>query len=68
MPGERQLIIAEKDSVQTSCGFGVPLFDFKEHRDQLPAWAERKGEAGVMAYRAEKNRVSIDGLPTGIST
>lgn len=68
MPGERQLIVADIDSVQTSCGYGVPLFDFKEHRDQLPAWAERKSESGVLAYRAEKNRVSIDGLPTGIGS
>ncbi len=67
MPGERQLIIADIENVQTSCGFGVPLFTFKEQRDQLPAWAERKGEEGVIAYRMEKNRVSIDGLPTGLS-
>lgn len=66
MVGERQLIIADVQTVQTSCGFGVPLYAFREHRDQLPAWAERKGEAGVLAYRTEKNRVSIDGLPTGI--
>ncbi len=66
MPGERQLIIADIDSVQTSCGFGVPLFEFKEDRNQLSAWAERKGTEGVIAYRAEKNRQSIDGLPTGL--
>ncbi len=67
MTGERQLIIADIQNVQTSCGFGVPLFDFKEHRTQLPAWAERKGEEGVVAYRAEKNLQSIDGLPTGLA-
>ena len=65
MLGERQLIIADIDSVQTSCGFGVPLLEFKEHRPQLREWAERKGPEGVVAYRAEKNRVSIDGVATG---
>ncbi|MBK6777263.1 MAG: pyridoxamine 5'-phosphate oxidase family protein [Flavobacteriales bacterium] len=65
MLGERQLIMADIDSVQTSCGFGVPLLEFKEHRPQLREWAERKGPEGVVAYRAEKNRVSIDGLATG---
>lgn len=65
MLGERQLIIADIDSVQTSCGFGVPLLEFKEHRTQLAEWADRKGPAGVLAYRAEKNQVSIDGLATG---
>ena len=66
MRGERQLIVVDIESVQTSCGFGVPLYVFHEHRDQLPAWADRKGEEGLIAYRAEKNRVSIDGLSTGI--
>ncbi len=65
MLGERQLIMADIDSVQTSCGFGVPLLEFKEHRPQLREWAERKGPEGVVAYRAEKNRVSIDGVATG---
>lgn len=26
-----------------------PLFDLKAHRDQLPAWAQRKGEEGATA-------------------
>ena len=65
MLGERQLIMADIDSVQKSCGFGVPLLEFKEHRPQLREWAERKGPEGVVAYRAEKNRVSIDGVATG---
>ena len=64
--GERQLILIDIESVQTSCGFGVPLYAFQEHRDLLHAWADRKGEEGLIAYRAEKNHVSIDGLPTGI--
>lgn len=65
MVGERQLIIAELDTVQTSCGYGVPLYEFKEDRTQLAAWAEHKGDEGLRAYRAEKNTTSIDGLPTG---
>jgi len=65
MPGERQLIIGEIESVQTSCGFGVPLYGYQEDRQQLTEWAERKGHEGVAQYRKEKNTVSIDGLPTG---
>lgn len=65
LPGERQLIIADLETVQTSCGYGVPLYDFKQDRTQLPAWAERKGDEGLRAYRVEKNSTSIDGLPTG---
>lgn len=66
LPGERQLIVAEIDSVQTSCGFAVPLFEYQEDRLILNEWAEKKGPAGVAAYWAEKNQRSIDGLPTGL--
>lgn len=60
----RQIIVAEIDLVQTSCGFGVPLFDFAGDRDIHFEWAERKGGAGLRAYVLEKNLVSLDGLPT----
>jgi hypothetical protein len=51
--------------VQTSCGYGVPLFDYREDRQVLRRWAAAKGPDGVAAYRREKNRFSIDGFPTG---
>ena len=66
LPGERQLIIADIESVQTSCGYGVPQYAFQEDRAQLSEWAEHKGSEGLVAYRAEKNRTSIDGMPTGL--
>ncbi|MEO5959448.1 MAG: pyridoxamine 5'-phosphate oxidase family protein [Opitutaceae bacterium] len=66
LSGERQLIVAEIENVQTSCGFGVPLFDYEGQRSLLPAKAEKRGPAGVAAYWAEKNLRSIDGLPTGL--
>ena len=67
--GARQIVVQEIDLVQTSCGFGVPLFEHRGERDALERWAAaRGGEAGLAAYRQEKNAVSIDGLPTGIPT
>jgi Pyridoxamine 5'-phosphate oxidase len=66
LPGERQIIVVQVESVQTSCGFGVPLYEFQHHRAQLTDWADKKGEAGIQAYWQEKNQVSIDGLPTHI--
>jgi hypothetical protein len=36
---------------------------YEGERTQLPAWAERKGEDALEAYRRQKNAVSIDGLP-----
>jgi len=48
--------------ISDSCGYSVPLYDFKQHRDVLDKYAERKGVDGLKAYRAEKNRLSLDGL------
>jgi hypothetical protein len=65
--GARQMIQLEIDLVQTSCGFGVPLFDYQAERPAMDRWAEAKEKAeGLDAYRREKNRFSIDGLPTGL--
>jgi len=66
IPGARQIIILDIDSVQTSCGFGVPRYTYCGERDTLVQWAMQKGSAGLRQYRAEKNRLSIDGLPSGL--
>ncbi len=60
----RQLIIADIDLVQTSCGYGVPLYEHLGERPHLFDWAAKKGEMGLMEYIQAKNLVSIDGLPT----
>ena len=71
-PGARQIIRLDVDLVQTSCGYGVPLFDYKEDRQTLRRWADGKGEAGIAAYRRKNNVRSIDGfetcVPAGDST
>jgi hypothetical protein len=66
-PGARQIIRLDIDLVQTSCGYGVPLFDYKQERPTLRRWAENKGEAGLADYRRENNVRSIDGLETGVA-
>ncbi len=66
MIGTRQIIELEIDMVQTSCGFAVPLMDFKEDRTQLTDWAEKKGKDGVKEYWKEKNMTSLDGHETQI--
>jgi len=65
-PGARQMVHLDIDLVQTSCGFGVPLYDYVGERDQLIRWAEAKGEKGLEEYRHLKNERSIDGFPTGL--
>jgi hypothetical protein len=65
-PGARQVMVLDIESVQTSCGFGVPIYEFKQQRDTLPRQAEQQGEAGVAEYQRKHNQFSIDGLPTGL--
>ena len=62
--GERQIIVLNIESVQTSCGYAVPHYEYRGDRDTLSKWAERKGPEGIAAYSKERNAVSIDGLPT----
>lgn len=64
--GARQIIEMDVDLVQTSCGFAVPLMDFKEERTILTNWADKQGEEGIKKYWAEKNMKSIDGFETKI--
>ncbi|MBE9255903.1 MULTISPECIES: pyridoxamine 5'-phosphate oxidase family protein [Aphanizomenonaceae] len=67
LAGTRQIIIADIERVQTSCGFGVPLYEYQGQRDTLVNWASRKGEEGVKEYQQKKNLMSIDGLSTPLS-
>ena len=59
----RAIIVVDVTRVSDSCGYGVPLYRYERERDQLPAWAERKGSEGLRAYQRERNRESLDGLP-----
>jgi len=49
--------------ISSSCGFAVPLLDFRENRVILDKWALSKREQGLKEYRTQKNVRSIDGLP-----
>lgn len=64
--GARQIFVLKISMVQTSCGMGVPLFDYRGQRTQLLDWAEKKGPEGIADYWDKKNRVSLDGRPTQI--
>ena len=64
LPGKRQIMMIDVESVQTSCGYGVPLYELKEERKMIIDWATKKGEQGIKDYWEAKNLKSIDGLPT----
>ncbi len=61
--GTRSFVKIDVTRVSDSCGFGVPLLDFRADRDALGQWAESKGPVKLQEYRREKNARSIDGLP-----
>jgi hypothetical protein len=65
-PGARQIVDVTIDLVQSSCGFAVPLMDYREERPVLRKWADDKGPDGLRDYWDTRNRETIDGLPTGI--
>lgn len=62
-PGARAIVRVAVERVATSCGTAVPLMRFERARTGLDEWSVQKGEEGLRAYRAEKNRASLDGLP-----
>ncbi|MEX0964522.1 MAG: pyridoxamine 5'-phosphate oxidase family protein [Pseudohongiellaceae bacterium] len=62
----RQCVDFTIEIVQTSCGFGVPLYDFVEERDNMDRWLAAKDQADIEQYWREKNQLSLDGLPTHI--
>lgn len=61
--GVRAIIRVRVTRVSGSCGFAVPLFDYRGDRDSLDKWAEAKDAAKLKEYRKERNALSIDGLP-----
>ncbi|ARU31123.1 pyridoxamine 5'-phosphate oxidase [Sulfuriferula sp. AH1] len=66
LPGARQIFDLSVELVQTSCGMGVPYFNYVGEREQLTNWALKKGPAGLMQYWKDKNQTSLDGIPTDI--
>jgi len=63
-PNIRQIIMADIHLVSTSCGYGVPFYEYRGERQVMSDWAAKKGAEGLMNYIQEKNLRSIDGLPT----
>lgn len=64
--GARQYVRVDVDLVQTSCGYAVPRYQYLEQRTALDRWAEKRGPEGIERYWAERNAVSLDGLPTDV--
>src|SRR5208282_64317 len=55
--GARSIVVVDVTRIADSCGYGVPLMSFGEHRATMDQWANRKGREGIREYWSEKNRV-----------
>jgi hypothetical protein len=63
----RAIVEVDVTRVADSCGYGVPLMEYAGEREHSRLWAEKRlrvhGPEAMRAYAAEKNTVSLDGLP-----
>jgi hypothetical protein len=62
LPGTRQIFLFAVDSVQESCGWGVPFMQFERERQTLSKYHAAQDPEERPAKIAERTR-SIDGLP-----
>jgi hypothetical protein len=62
----RQIIAADINRVQTSCGYGVPMYEYRGDRKTHFEWAQKMGLNGLEKYKHDHSMVSIDGLPTAL--
>ena len=63
LPGRRSIVTIAVKRIADSCGYSVPLYEYRGDREALTRWAEKKGSDGISRYVAEKNTESLDGLP-----
>lgn len=62
LPGTRQIFDIAVESVQTSCGWGVPFMDYRAERPTLKK-AHAQADPAQWEEKAAKRTASIDGLP-----
>ena len=63
MPGTRQIFDIAVESVQTSCGWGVPFMEYRDERETLKK-AHRQSDPDAWVAKMQTRTSSIDGLPT----
>jgi predicted pyridoxine 5'-phosphate oxidase superfamily flavin-nucleotide-binding protein len=63
LPGTRQIFVIEVESVQSSCGWGVPFMTLERERDTLTKY-HAQADADAWLTKTKGRTKSIDGLPT----
>ncbi|WEK44595.1 MAG: pyridoxamine 5'-phosphate oxidase family protein [Candidatus Sphingomonas colombiensis] len=67
LPGQRQVFVIAVESVQTSCGWGVPRMVLEAERQTLVKYHAQQEPAERLARIAGRTS-SIDGLPVRVQT
>ena len=67
LPGTRQIFEFDVESVQTSCGWGVPFMAFDRERQTLSKY-HRADDPEKRLHKIAKRLKSIDGLPLRAQT
>ena len=60
----RQVFEVKIEKVNSSCGMGVPLYDFVSQRDELTNFYDNSTQEDHIAYMKRKNLISFDGKDT----
>ncbi len=63
LPGTRQIFVIDIDTIQTSCGWGVPFMSFDRERQTLSKYHAAQDPHERMKVIKSRTK-SIDGLPT----
>jgi hypothetical protein len=63
MPTARNIVSINVERIIDSCGFGVPLYEFRQHRDSLNNYFSKQSEEDILNYRRNRNSKSLEGLP-----
>lgn len=64
--GVRSIVRVTIERISDSCGYGVPLTEYKGQRNSMENYIRDKSADDMRTYIKERNSSSIDGLP-GIS-
>ena len=67
LPGTRQIFVIDLDSIQESCGWGVPFMSFDRERETLSKFHAQQDPTERLTKIAERAS-SIDGLPVRVQT
>ncbi|HNW17089.1 MAG TPA: pyridoxamine 5'-phosphate oxidase family protein [Sphingorhabdus lacus] len=63
LPGTRQIFVIDVESVQSSCGWGVPFMTLERERDTLTKY-HAQADPDAWMTKTKGRTKSIDGLPT----